>query len=143
MLPCQINFVLEVVIDGEMQASSFIDFFHLGDEVRPMAISTNVSRLLILRQEQPSVNQLVQQRLLQLIVRAIFEEWKRESHDAQRPLARTLDLLLQVAFTRALRHPSAPLELEFALELSIEVGLVIGCEQFVDVRVFDLRVDNQ
>ena len=123
-----------------MQASSFIDFFHLGDEVRPMAIST---RLLIPRQEQPSVNQLVQQRLLQVIVSAIFEEWKRESHDAQRHQARTLDPLLPLEYTRGSSHPIAPLEHDLALKLSIEVGLVIGCEHFVDVRIFDLRVDNQ
>ena len=91
---------MEAVFDGDMQASCLIDFFHLGDEARPMATNTIVSRLLILRQEQPSVNQLVQQRLLQLIVRAIFEKWRRQSHDAQRPQARTLVLLLLNAFTR-------------------------------------------
>ena len=49
VLPGLVDFVPEAVIDGKTQASSIIDLLHLGEEVRPMAVPADISRLPILR----------------------------------------------------------------------------------------------
>ena len=56
MLPGLVDLVAEAVVDGKTQASGVVDLFHLGVEVRPMAVPADVSRPPILRQEEPSVD---------------------------------------------------------------------------------------
>ena len=62
VLPCLIDLVPKAVIDGKTQASSIIYLIHLSQEVWPMAVPADISRLPILRQEEPGVDQLMQQR---------------------------------------------------------------------------------
>ena len=56
VLPGLVDLVVEAVVDGKTQASGVVDLFHLGDEVRPMAVPADVSRPPILRQEEPGVD---------------------------------------------------------------------------------------
>ena len=60
VLPGLVDLVSKAVIDGKTQSSSIIDLFHLGEEVRPVAIPADVPRFPILRQEEPGVDQFMQ-----------------------------------------------------------------------------------
>ena len=61
VLPGLVDLVAEAMVDGKTQASGVVDLFHLGEEVRPMAVPAFVSRPLILSlsQEEPGVDQLM------------------------------------------------------------------------------------
>ena len=59
VLPGLVDLVAEAMVDGKTQASGVVDLFHLGEEVRPMAVPAYVSRPLILSQEEPGVDQLM------------------------------------------------------------------------------------
>ena len=61
VLPGLVDLVVEAMVDGKTQASGVVDLFHLGEEVRPMAVPAFVSRPLILSlsQEEPGVDQLM------------------------------------------------------------------------------------
>ena len=106
-----------------------------------MTVPANVPRLPILRQEEPGVDQLVQECFQKFVEGAILEERLGESHHAERAQACALPLLLQVANTSALSHASAPLENEFAIELPIEERLVIERKQLVNICTLNLLVD--
>ena len=56
VLPGLVDLVAEAVVDGKTQACGVVDLFHLGDEVRPMAVPADVSRPPILREEEPGVD---------------------------------------------------------------------------------------
>ena len=55
-----LDLILERVVNRKLQSCHFIDLSHLLEEIRPMSIATIVSLVLVLRQEEPCVDEFVQ-----------------------------------------------------------------------------------
>ena len=55
-----LDLILERVVNRELQSCHSIDLFHLLEEIRPMPIAAIVSLVLVLGQEEPRVDELVQ-----------------------------------------------------------------------------------
>ena len=62
-----LDLILERVVNRELQSSHIIDLVHLLEEIRPVPIAAVVSFMLVLRQEEPRVDEFVQQRLVEFI----------------------------------------------------------------------------
>ena len=61
------DLILERVVNRELQSCHIIDLFHLLEEIRPVPVAAVVSLVLVLRQEEPRVDEFVQQRLVKFI----------------------------------------------------------------------------
>ena len=59
MLSSLIYFIGKSMINGESEPCCFINFIHFGYKVRPMTISSNITRLLILSHEQKGMYELM------------------------------------------------------------------------------------
>ena len=100
-----------------------------------MSITTVISVVFVLCEEEPRVDEFVQQGLIELVERAIFQQRHAEPHDAEESFARMPRHLVEIADTRTLGHALGPFQEYFTFEVTFEESLVVSCKQIVYVGV--------